>query len=108
MKLSEFSAIHKVERPAVWQYIRRHPEIAEHTSQGAGTGSLELDEKAVELLEKKYPMPPAPVQVVDDAGLYRELAETNKALADARAELLKAQQPLLSFRGHASLRGPCR
>lgn len=92
MNLADFASQHNVQRDAVAQYIRRHPEeFRGHTSnQGK---KLILDEVAIELLEKKYPL--RPIEVVEDVATLRELAEAHKALAAANAKLAELQ-------GHAA------
>lgn len=92
MNIADFASQHNVQRDAVAQYIRRHPELFRgHTStQGR---KMILDEVAVELLHEKYPL--RPVEVVEDVATLRELAEAHKALAAAHAKIAELQ-------GHAA------
>ena len=69
MKVADFALQHNVEKNAVFQYIRRHADEFEgHT--GIENKSMVIDDVAVELLSKKYPMP---VEVVQDTEAREEL-----------------------------------
>lgn len=63
MTVTEFLAGRTVERQAVTRYIERHPEeFANHTSKNGK--EIVLDDVAVEILDKKYPLA-KPVQVIE-------------------------------------------
>ena len=62
MNISEFARSRGEEPQTVRHYINDHPEIKKHTRKNGK--SVELDEEAIELLDKVYPLP-RPVQLVN-------------------------------------------
>lgn len=81
MKLQDFAKERQVKSEAVAQYIRRHKdEYDGHTRRI--DNALELDEVAVELLNKKYPLP-QPIEVIIDH--------------ESRDKLIKAQDVIISL-----------
>lgn len=93
MFLQDFIVERNVKQSAASMYIKRHEkEFAGHTE--LREGKLWLDEEAVKLLSKKYPMlppddvwTPAAKQKYDE--LAEELRETNKELRLVNAECRK-------------------
>lgn len=90
--VSDFADSRNVDRNAVTQYIRRHPELFEGHTQ-VESQRMYFDEKAMEHLDKKYPLP-SPVEVVPDTR-SRELllVEQQKTIA-LQEELLKLKDQL--------------
>ena len=79
MNITEFSESRNIKVQAVSNYISRHPKLFDgHTSK---EGNLTiLDDAALELLDKKYPLP-QPIQVingVDSEEYQRVLNELNQ------------------------------
>lgn len=87
MFLKDFAEMRGVKADTVATYIRRHPEIAEHTSTEGYF--MVLDDVAIDMLDKKYPMP-KPVQVVQDT-------ESLKKLAEAQQTIILMQQKMLEM-----------
>lgn len=87
MFLTDFAAARGLKANTVAVYINNHPEIAEHTSM---VGKFKvLDEVAIELLDKKYPLP-KPVQVIEDT-------ESRKKLVEAQQTIILMQQKMLEM-----------
>ncbi len=75
MTISEFARVRGVEPQAVSRYLSRHPEIKDLTTKEGK--SVVLSEKAMELLEKQYPLP-SPVQVVQGVPQEEHIALLKK------------------------------
>lgn len=94
MNITEFVKGRNVDRNAVCMYIRRHSkEFSGHTKTVGK--SVELDEFAIELLEKKYPLP-SPVEVVEDK-------ESREKLLKAQEYIIVLQQQLADLKEQAAL-----
>ena len=94
MNITEFAENRNIDRNAVSMYIRRHEkEFSGHIKQVGKT--IELDNTALELLDKKYPLP-APVEVVEDR-------ESREKLLLAQEYIIKLQQQLVELQGKAAL-----
>lgn len=77
LKISKFIEFRNVEYDTIRRYISRNPEIFKgHTGR---PGRIELDDYAVEQLEKKYPLP-HPVQVVEDTSARKKLSDMQEKL----------------------------
>lgn len=71
MTIAEFINGRNVDSQAVRRYIERHPdEFNGHT--GKKGREITLDEVAIEILEKKYPLPQM-VQVIEDTESIKKL-----------------------------------
>lgn len=90
--VSDFAESRGVDRNAVTQYIRRHPEIFEGHTQ-VESMRMYFDDVAMEHLDKKYPLP-SPVEVIPDTK-SRELllAEQQKTIM-LQDELMKLKDQL--------------
>lgn len=97
MNIKEFATMRNVEAQTITRYIKRHEvEFKGHTKK-VGKNTI-LDEAAIQLLDKKYPLP-KPIEVVEDVEslkkvnklqeevimLQRELNEAHKLIAEAKA-----------------------
>ena len=87
MYLRDFAETRGVKVTTVAQYIREHPEIDALTTMD---GKFKvLSDEAIDILDKKYPMP-KPVQVVQDT-------ESLKKLAEAQQTIINMQQIMLEM-----------
>lgn len=87
MFLKDFAEMRGVKPDTVATYIRRHPEIAALTSTEGY--HMVLSEEAIDILDKKYPMP-KPVQVIQDT-------ESLKKLNDAQEFIIKLQEKMMQM-----------
>ena len=93
MNITEFAQSRNKTVGAVSNYIQRHRDLFKGHTKKTGTNA-ELDEYALEILEKKYPLP-KPVEVVEDIETIKELSETRKELAEAGKRIEVLQSKLL-------------
>lgn len=90
--VSSFAESRNVDRNAITQYIRRHPDLFEgHTI--VESQRMYFDDAAMEFLDKQYPLP-SPVEVIPDTK-SRELllAEQQKTIM-LQDELMKLKDQL--------------
>ena len=90
--VSSFAESRNVDRNAITQYIRRHPDLFEgHTI--VESQRMYFDDAAMEFLDKQYPLP-SPVEVIPDTK-SRELllAEQQKTIM-LQEELMKLKDQL--------------
>lgn len=85
MFLSDFASIRGLKSNTVAAYVNNHPEISEHTTMD-GKQKV-LDDIAVELLDKKYPLP-KPIQIIEDT-------ESRNKLLEAQRTIIKMQQVII-------------
>lgn len=78
MTINEFIKDRNVDPQAVRRYIERHPEEFENHLGKKGR-EIDLDEVAVEILDKKYPMQQI-IQVVEDSESLTKLEKTQDLL----------------------------
>lgn len=92
MNITEFARSRDIEAGTVRMYISRNKELFDgHTKKGSK--SVELDEIALELLEKKYPLP-KPVEVVQ--GIDRkEFDELQQKYMNALEEINNLQKQIV-------------
>lgn len=106
MTITEFARIHDVQVQTVAKYVREHDEFKGHITKKGNTRVL--DNEAIQMLEKKYPLP-KPVQVIDGIAPklhYEALAEKDnqiQALQKIIIDLQSRQSQLLEEIG--DLRG---
>lgn len=86
MFLKDFAEMRGVKPDTVATYIRRHPEIATLTSTEGY--HMVLSDEAVEILDKKYPMP-KPVQVVQDTESLKKLAEAQQFIINLQEKMIQ-------------------
>lgn len=85
MLVSEFARVRQVDNNTITKYISRHSkEFSGHTTRT--THGLELDEIAIELLEKKYLLP-KPIEIIEDT-------ESMKKLIAAQEEIIKLKDQI--------------
>lgn len=93
MTITEFAKGRDVEPQTVSRYIARHTEVFKgHVSKKGKV--QELDEKALEILEKKYPLP-KPVTVlkgVPEAEHYEALAEKDRQIQRLQEYVIELQK----------------
>ena len=85
LKVSDFAEERHVDRNAVTQYIRRHPEIFDGHTRRDGNQLL-VDEEAVEALNRQYPLPQL-VEVVEDK-------ESRQKLILAQEKIIQLQEQM--------------
>ena len=92
MTITEFAESRQVQPQAISRYIGRHPEkFNGHTEKKGKT--VELDDIAVELLEKKYPLP-APVQIIEDTESRQKLIKAQELIIQLQGKLMDAQSQI--------------
>ncbi|PHU34084.1 hypothetical protein [Pseudobutyrivibrio ruminis] len=92
MTITEFAESRQVQPQAISRYIGRHPEkFNGHTEKKGKT--VELDDIALELLEKKYPMP-APVQIIEDTESRQKLIKAQELIIQLQDKLMDAQSQI--------------
>ena len=85
LRVSDFAEERHVDRNAVTQYIRRHPEIFEGHTRREGNQLL-ADEEAAEALNRQYPLPQL-VEVVEDR-------ESRQKLILAQEKIIQLQEQM--------------
>lgn len=91
MNITEFSESRSIKVQAVSNYISRHPELFEGHTTKEGNLTI-LDDAALELLDKKYPLP-QPIQIINgiDSEEYQrvlnELNQKNNLIIQMQQEL---------------------
>lgn len=90
MNISEFARDRGLKPTTVSLYIRRHSEeFAGHTRPSGTGNSLELDDIALEILDKKYPRKEQPVQILErDPELERKIQEQNEVIRQLQAKII--------------------
>ena len=96
MNTTDFAYSRNLQPQTVMKYIQRHSKDFKGHIKKVNRQTL-LDEVALELLDKKYPLP-KPVEVVADIATLKELADARKELILLYKELsnYKALQQLCS------------
>lgn len=92
MKLKDFATQRNVDKYTIQKYITRHPELFSKCVTHERNG-YELDDKAIQILDEKYPLP-KPVEVVVDHASRDELIKTQNELLAAKDFIIKLQQEL--------------
>ncbi len=94
MNISEFARDRGLKPTTVSLYIRRHQEEFDGHTRPSGTGnSLELDDVALDLLDKKYPRKEQPIQVLDhDPELERKIQEQNEVIRQLQAKIISLSE----------------
>lgn len=90
MKIADFAEQRNVDRNAISQYIRRHPEIFEGHTEVVGK-NLCVDEEALKELEDKYPLPQV-VQVIEDTESRKKLIEAQQLIIQMKDQMLNMQK----------------
>ena len=90
--LREFAAERKEQPSTVATYIRRHPEEFSGHTQMDGKKML-LDEHALELLDKVYPLP-KPVEVIPDTESREQLLKAREIIISLQHEMLGMKQQI--------------
>lgn len=87
MKIQDFIKDRNVSYQTVRKYIANHPELfSGHTGQ---RNKIILDEVAIELLSKKYPLP-KPIQVIEDSNARQQLIEAQQLIIQLQQQLVEA------------------
>lgn len=87
MNITEFASARNEQSQTISIFIKRHPEQFEGHTRKVGK-TVELDEVALEILEKQYPLP-RPVQLINGVD-----PEEHKAVME---ELNKAQRTIIGL-----------
>jgi len=88
-KISDFAEERNVDRNAVTQYIRRHEELFKGHTKIEGN-SMFADDEAMQLLDKKYPLP-KPIEIIEDKESRQELIKTQRLVIQLQESLKEAQ-----------------
>lgn len=89
MTITEFAGVHAIQPQTISIFIKRHPEqFKGHTKKVGKT--VELDEVALEILEKQYPIP-RPVQLLNgvDPDEHKEVVDK---LSSAQEYIIKLHE----------------
>lgn len=87
LKIKEFIDGHNISYNTVHRYIKRNEDLFNgHIGNGK---VVELDDFAIDLLEKKYPKPTS-VQIVEDTETKRQLEEAKSVIINLQQQLLEA------------------
>ena len=92
--LKDFSEERCVESSAVSAYIRRHPELFKGHTKKVGQ-KMKLDDTAIEILAKQYPLP-KPIEVIEDT-------ESRQKLLQAQGFIIQLQQQITELQAKAIL-----
>lgn len=82
--ITDFAESRGTDRDTVNAFIRKHPEIKEHTHREGKNVVIDTDTEAFSLLDKQYPLPQM-VQVIEDT--------------ESRQKLIKAQEMIIQLQG---------
>lgn len=85
MTITEFANSRGVQSQTVSIYINRHEEMFSGHTKRAGK-TVELDEEALEILDKQYPLPKM-VEIIEDKESREELIKTQKALIQTQRKM---------------------
>lgn len=92
LKIQEFIDGKNVSYDTVRKYIKRHAnkELKGHLGR---ENNIDLDDVAVEFLEKKYPNP-TPIQIIEDTEVRKELYEAQKYIIELQKRVLEVSEKL--------------
>ena len=96
MTITEFARTRNEQTNTVSKYIREHPEMFEGHIKSKGK-EKHLDNTALELLDKKYPLP-KPVQIIQ--GVPQE--EHFRAITERDEQIQKLQAVIIELQQHIS------
>lgn len=92
MKMTDFARERGVNRDTITQYIRRNEELFKGHTEVKGK-ALYIDEIALDILDKKYPLH-KPVELIEDIETIKELSETRMKLVEASKMIINLQNKL--------------
>lgn len=92
MNITEFAGARNEQAQTISIYIKRHPELFEGHTRKVGK-TVELDEVALEILEKQYPLP-RPVQLMNGVDPEEHKAVQDKLTA-AQEFIIKLQDKMM-------------
>ena len=92
MNITEFASARNEQSQTISIFIKRHPEQFEGHTRKVGK-TVELDEVALEILEKQYPLP-RPVQMLNGVDPEEHKAVMDK-LASAQEYIIKLQDKMM-------------
>lgn len=92
MTITEFAESRGIQSQVISIYIRRHFEEFKGHTQKHGK-SVELDDKAIELLEAKYKLP-QPIQVIEDTESRQKLIKAQEAIIQLQGKLQEASKQI--------------
>ena len=92
MKMTDFARERGVNRDTITQYIRRNDELFKGHTEVKGK-SLYIDEVALDILDKKYPLH-KPVELIEDIETIKELSETRMKLVEASKMIINLQNKI--------------
>ena len=97
MNITEFAKSRNLKPQTVYRYISRHPEYEKHTSKNGK--EVVLDSTALNMLEKKYPVP-KPIELIQGVpqeeyiNVLTKLKEAQKVVGELQNRLLEAQEQI--------------
>ncbi len=101
MTITEFADSRGVKVQAVNNYIKRHSSEFQGHSKKVGN-ARELDEVAIEILNKKYPLP-RPIEIIEDTESQKKLIKAlerldqmRDSMESLRIELYEAEKKALA------------
>lgn len=99
IKITDFSTVRKIDRNAVTQYIRRHPELFEgHTV--VYRKALYGDDDAIRVLDKKYPLSTSTaVEIVQDP----EVHTLQKQVIELQEVIIASQKKIQALTEYAAM-----
>lgn len=89
--ITDFAESRGTDRDTVNAFIRKHPEIKEHTQREGKNVVIDTETEAFSLLDKQYPLPKM-VQVIEDT-------ESRKKLIEAQETIIKLQAVISEYKG---------
>lgn len=92
MKMTDFARERGVNRDTITQYIRRNEGLFKGHTEVKGK-ALYIDEIALDILDKKYPLH-KPVELIEDIETIKELSETRMKLVEASKMIINLQNKL--------------
>lgn len=92
MLLIEFAESRNEKADTIRKYINRHKKEFEGLCSFSGA-KMELNEKAVELLDKIYPLP-RPIEIIEDTESRRKLIQLQEAYIQLQAKMVEATTQL--------------
>ena len=91
--ITDFAESRNTDRDTVNAFIRKHPEIKEHTKRDGKHVVIDTDSEAYELLDKQYPLPRL-VQIVEDTESREKLIKAQEVIIQLQQKLSESKQLL--------------
>ena len=89
--ITDFAESRGTDRDTVNAFIRKHPEIKEHTHREGKNVVIDTDTEAFSLLDKQYPLPQM-VQVIEDTESRQKLIKAQEMIIQLQSKLNEQSQ----------------